>query len=123
EGPEVEKIAQTNYFAWGVGGFASLAAILLAGIVVFWKNPKPAETKAAAFDVPRDVTPFAVVTLLHRIQASRDVNLTDAQRSELRHDVANLEQASFARGSAAYSTDELSSLARRWVHVATPATH
>ena len=123
EGPEVEKIAQTNYFAWGLGGFASLAAILLAGIVVFWKNPKPPESQAPAFEIPRDVTPFSIVALLHRIQSSPAAALSEPQRQDLRRDIASLEQASFARGSAAYSTQDMTSLARRWINLVTPSAH
>jgi hypothetical protein len=123
EGAEVEKIAQTNYFAWGVGGFASLAAILLAGIVVFWKGPKPVETQAPAFEIPRDVTPFSIVALLHRIQSSPKASLSDEQRQELRRDIATLEQASFARQGASMSTQELTLLAHRWLKIVVPTAH
>lgn len=123
EGADAEKIARTNYLAWGLGGIASLAAILLAGIVVFWKNPQTAQAQAPAFELPKEITPFSVVALLHRIQASTAVSLPDEQRHELRRDIATLEQASFARQGAALTSPELTSLARRWTQLVTTSTH
>jgi len=49
--------------------------------------------------------------------------ITDEQRQELRRDIATLEQASFARQGAAMSSQELTSLAHRWLKIVVPIAH
>lgn len=115
EGAEVAKVAETDYRLWIGGGLG----LLVVGVLTFLAlRRKPADSSAAPplFTFPREVTPFSVIALLHRIQSSHAVPLNDEQRLTLKSDIHSLEQHTFARNSTAAPTHELNVLARRWLH-------
>ena len=62
--------------------------------------------------------PFAVASLLHRIRNSKSTQLSETQRAELEREINSLERASFAPEASPSSTNELQSLAERWVRTA-----
>jgi len=119
EGEEVKSVAQPDYRVWALG-FG--AAILALGGLIYWvmrKRPDVIE-RAPPFVVPRDVTPFSVVSLLHRIRTSPDAQLTEEARVELYREIVTLERAAFATKTTPQSTPDLELLAARWVRSATP---
>jgi hypothetical protein len=118
EGADVAAIATPNYYAWIGGGLVALVAI---GLILFkLLGPKPAATNVAApaFVAPREATPFAVASLLHRIRSSKLAHLSEAQRTELESEISSLERASFAPEASPRSTNDLRALADRWVRTA-----
>jgi hypothetical protein len=115
EGEAVSQLATTNYWLWG-----GAAGLLAAAIVVILKRsttPAPA-LAASPFSLPQEVSPFSIVTLLSRIQSSRDVALSQEQRQSLRRDIAAVERGAFARETESYSSQDLESLGRRWLSIA-----
>jgi hypothetical protein len=71
--------------------------------------------------VPREASPFAVATLLHRIRNSPAANLNGSQRADLERDINSLEQASFAPETKPRAESDLQALAARWVNIALQA--
>ncbi|MCE9606291.1 MAG: hypothetical protein K8U03_15450 [Planctomycetia bacterium] len=120
EGEEAKAIARSNYLAWTIGG---IVALLIAGLValkMLRKKPVGVVAGPPAFVMPREATPFAVVTLLHRIQTSPEARLTEPQRSDLRREIKALEKSSFATDAGSRSAPDLKSLADRWIRTASP---
>jgi hypothetical protein len=122
EGKEAAAIAQPNYTAWIGGGIAVLAAIGFTLFQLLWKKPAVVDAAAPAFVTPREASPFAVASLLHRIRNSPAARLTDSQRSELEREINSLEQSSFAPESKPRTESDLQSLAARWVRTALSPT-
>lgn len=118
EGKEASAIATPNYGAWISGVVAVLAAIGFTIFQLLWKKPTTAQTAAPEFVPPREASPFAVASLLHRIRNSATARLTDSQRAELDREINSLEQASFAPEAKPRSESDLQSLATRWVRTA-----
>lgn len=115
EGDDVRKVAQADFRRW----LAIAAGVLIVGLLLsFFLRGKPtASMRPPLFTLPREVTPFSVVSLLHRILSSPDVSFSDELRSSLRREIQSLEQAAFQREAAIVSRSELESLARRWLDV------
>lgn len=118
EGEAAAAIAEPNYQAWIGGGLVAVVAIGLILTRLLWKQSADATATAPAFVTPREATPFAVATLLHRIRNSRLAHLTASQQAELAGDIQSLEQAAFAPETKSRSESDLQSLAERWVRVA-----
>ncbi|WP_425619384.1 hypothetical protein NA78x_003124 [Anatilimnocola sp. NA78] len=118
EGQEAAALTEPNYYVWIGGGLVALMAIGLVVAKLLWTKPVHANKVAPAFVAPREATPFAVATLLHRIRHSPIANLTEAQQTELDREISSLERASFAPESSPGSTRDLQSLAERWVRTA-----
>ena len=119
EGKEAAAIAKRNYWGWAIGGIALGALIGFFVVRAMRKKPDTAVAGPPAFTMPREATPFAVVTLLHRIRKSSATTLTEAQRAELEREIVALERAAFANGAAHRSTPDLASVADRWIKTAT----
>jgi hypothetical protein len=118
EGKDAAAIAEPNYAAWTGGGIASLLAIGFVLVQLFWKRSAVSAAAAPAFTAPREASPFAVASLLHRIHSSPAAKLTDSQRAELQREIDTLERASFAPESQPRSESDLRTLAERWVRTA-----
>lgn len=118
EGEAAAAIAEPNYPAWIGGGIVACLAVGLILTRLLWKQPVDGSQAAPAFVAPREATPFAVATLLHRIRGSKLAHLTDAQVAELTRDIQSLEQGSFAPAANPRSESELRSLADAWVRAA-----
>jgi len=121
EGASAAALTRTNYPAWVLGGLALLAVVGFIAVKLLRKKPTLAAQGPPAFTMPREATPFAVVTLLHRIRTSPAATLTDSQRKDLEREITALERAAFANGATHRSTPDLSSLADRWIKTALPA--
>ena len=116
EGKDVAKVAEIDYRLW-IGGAIGL---LVVGVLTFLAlRRKPSDSSAAPplFTFPREVTPFSVIALLHRIHSSRAVPLNDDQRRTLSCDIHTLEQGTFSRDTTATPPHDLNALARRWLSI------
>lgn len=121
EGTEAAALARPKYGLWAsaiVGAVCGIVAVLYLSLR---KKPQLATSGPPAFTMPREATPFAVVTLLHRIRTSPAATLNEAQRRELEREITTLERAAFSNGASHGSTTELSQLADRWIKAALPA--
>jgi hypothetical protein len=118
EGEAAAEIARPNYTAWALGTVAGLAAVGLIWVVNVRRHASGATAAPPRFTMPHNVTPFTVIALLQRIQADVDVKLADAERTELRRNVADLERAAFATDVKPVAVDDLQSLATRWIRAA-----
>lgn len=121
EGDQAAGMALTNYPLWYTVGAGSL--LFLAGLAVLLvrgRQPDSAEGPPR-FSLPTELTPFSVISLLHRIQSSPSVPLTDEQRASLRSDVRELEEQTFARETTPAHKESLEKLARRWLNTALTA--
>jgi hypothetical protein len=118
EGKDAAAIATPNYYAWIGGGLCVLITVGLILGKLLWKQPVDANAAPPAFVAPREATPFAVASLLHRIHNAKATNLSEAQRAELEREISSLERASFAPEASPRSTSDLRSLAERWVRTA-----
>ena len=118
EGEAVATLAQVDYRLWGSGVVAVVLA--LAGVVVLLVRSR--RTDAAEppplFSLPTEFTPFSVIALLHRIKSSPIVDLTDDQRLSLQGDMNTLEQLTFSREGNTSRTQDMESLAHRWLETA-----
>lgn len=117
EGAEVSKVAEADYRVW-IGGGLGLLAVGVLTFLALRRKPNDSSAAAPLFTFPREVTPFSVIALLHRIQSSHSVPLSDEQRLSLNSDIHMLEQHTFARESTAAPKHDLDSLARRWLKTA-----
>ncbi len=116
EGAEVAKVAEINYRLW-IGGSIGLLAVGLLTFLALRRKPADSSNAPPLFTFPREVTPFSVIALLHRIQSSRAVPLNDEQRLTLTSDIHTLEQHTFARNSTAAPNHDLNALTRRWLSI------
>jgi hypothetical protein len=96
----------------GIAGFVLLVVgfRLLAGFL-----SKPAEEEE--YRLPPEVTPFTVVTLIHRISGDGRIELSERQRQELMDDAAAIERSHFVPAPVGSGAD-ISSVANRWLKVA-----
>lgn len=116
EGAEVAKVAETDYRLW-IGGAVGLLVVGLLTFLALRRKPADSSNAPPLFTFPREVTPFSVIALLHRIQSSRAVPLNDEQRHSLSSDIHTLEQHTFARDSSTAPTHDLNAVARRWLSI------
>ncbi|QDU92854.1 hypothetical protein Pla8534_06270 [Lignipirellula cremea] len=121
EGEPVEQLALVDYRWWGAG---AVGVLLLAGLgVLLVRNRKDAVAVGPPlFTLPAELTPFSVIALLHRIQRSPAVQLSEDQRQQLQADIRTLEQQTFAPQAKTAAPAELQTIASRWVDAAAPAT-
>ena len=117
EGAEVAKVAETDYRLW-IGGVVGLLVVGLLTFLALRRKPADSSNAPPLFTFPREVTPFSVIALLHRIQSSQVVSLTDDQRHLLQSEIHRLEQHTFARESNSTSSRDLDELAHRWLGTA-----
>lgn len=116
EGAEVVKLAETDYRLL-IAGAIGLFVVGLLTFLALRRKPSDSSAAPPLFTFPREVTPFSVIALLHRIQSNHTVPLNDEQRRTLQTDIHTLEQSTFARNSTAAPTNDLNVLARRWLSV------
>jgi len=120
EGKDAEAAARPNYWAWSLGGLAALAVVGLVAVSVLRKSKNVDAVRPPLFDLPRETTPFAVLTLLNRISTSPEAALDDAQRTDLAREIISLQRSTFADGAAPQPAADLRTLASRWISAAQP---
>ncbi len=116
EGADVAMVAESDYRIW-IGGAIGLLVVGLLTFLALRRKPSDSSAAPPLFTFPREVTPFSVIALLHRIQSSRAVPLNDEQRLTLTSDIHTLEQHTFARNGTTAPTHDLNALARRWLSI------
>lgn len=121
EGADAAKVAQSDYITPVLVGLAVLALCSL-GWFITRKKPAAVDEAASPFVMPSDVTAFAVLTLLHRIDLSRRESLTTEQKRHLRLDIRAIETNAFSRqGEGDEARQDLEGVARRWLRVVAPS--
>jgi len=98
--------------------FAAGAAVLLLLGIGAWRmaNRDDGQIVAPVYQVPDVCTPFAVIDLLHRIDAASPKSLGASHRDQLRGTIRELEQIHFAPDATqANGHGDLQAIARDWV--------
>ena len=119
---EVDKriILEKDYgsFGWSflywLVPLIGIASVAMAGMVYFLTLPKKVETKR--FNVPEDVNPFTVLTLLKDIRQRNGIS--DEKSVELDQSINRIEEYYFGREETEKQTDDLAAIAKQWVHQA-----
>ncbi|MEI2726578.1 MAG: hypothetical protein V9H26_24590 [Verrucomicrobiota bacterium] len=102
------------WWHWAVG------ILLIAGAVAalaLWLRRKahPAATLAPAYSLPTQVTPFALIQLLRRMESDATLPLGETPRSELLKTIRELEAHYFARSRNGHAEPDLARIGREWV--------
>ncbi|MFM9961219.1 MAG: hypothetical protein ACKV2Q_08325 [Planctomycetaceae bacterium] len=114
EGAEVAKVAETDHRLW-IGGVVGVLVVGLLTFLALRRKPDDSSIAPPLFTFPREVTPFSVIALLHRIESNDTVPLDDEQRLALKADIHTLEQSTFSRDGTTAPKGNLDTLARRWL--------
>lgn len=126
EGDDVSQLALLDYRVWVAGGVATALVLVGLALVVWRSSRRDTSETPPLFTLPSPFTPFSVIALLHRIQSSPEVSLTEEQRNSLRADIRALEQKAFTPHGGVTQTESLEKLARHWLDTAlasqTPST-
>jgi hypothetical protein len=118
EGEAVSQVSRPNYWLWAAGGGVLLAVV---AVIVLLRNATVVEGPVASpFSLPRELSPFSIVTLLHRIQSSPAADLSDEQRQSLCRDIVAVERRAFAREADSFSPQDLEMIGRRWLSIVSP---
>ena len=118
-GAGLQAVLKSAENPWNLVVAVGLGAALLAWLAVaFFKKPKgPRPLRARdIYKLPEALHGFSVVALLRRILSSDMVNLSSAQRIDIKQDIAKIEHACF-NGVDSMSETELKSLAMKWVGI------
>ena len=116
---EVDKaiLLEKSYgsFSWGFLYWLIPAIVLgLCGIAgLIYSMNKPAEIVADRFQVPEDVNPFTVLTLLKDIRQRNGIS--DEKAVELDRSINRVEEYYFGRSDSEEQQQDLSALANQWV--------
>lgn len=93
--------------------FAAMIVLAIAVYRILFANQGgDTAEETAAFQIPNEVTPFSIVTLLRRIHA--DANLPEEEQIELGHSIAELERHFFNRQTATEEPN-LKAIAENWI--------
>jgi len=98
--------------------FAGSAAVLLLLGIGAWRMARrdDGQIVAPVYQVPDVCTPFAVIDLLHRIDAAPPKSLGASHRDQLRGAIRDLEQIHFAPDATQTNGHgDLQAVARDWV--------
>ena len=85
----------------------------MAGLIYVSKKPK--QVQQARFNVPEDINPFTVLTLLKDIK--RRNGISNEKSIELENSINRVEQYYFGKSESEIS-DDLKDLAQQWVNQA-----
>jgi hypothetical protein len=114
-GPQVELnwpvLSGTRLWLWFLPALITVVAVV--AIAVFVRR-KVTPSIAPAYRCPDEVTPFAVIALLRRIEKDASLRLSATERSHLAETLQSLEDRFFRRGAPANDA-ELEPLCRKWV--------
>jgi hypothetical protein len=104
-------VASWNFLYWLI---PLVVLGLLAVVAVIQLNNRPMERPAERFQLPDEVNPFTVLTLLKDIQQRNGI--TPAQSSELQQSIDRIEQTYFGHSESTDAGNELEQVARTWVN-------
>lgn len=107
---------ERNYarFSWGFLFWLIPLTLLgaVGGVALFLSLSKPASEPAKRFDLPEDINPFTVLTLLKDIKHRNGIS--DQQATELQDSINRIEKFYFGDGNEE-KPDDLDKLAKNWV--------
>jgi hypothetical protein len=106
-------VAGVRRWLWpAIGGAVLLAVLLLA--VVLARRRATTTLARPSYRQPDQVTPFAVISLLRRMQQDHSLPLTAAERQSLRETLEELDEHFFVRNAPQNGLD-LEPICRRWI--------
>ena len=97
---------------WSYWWVLPLLAIIAVSTVFFWRG-KPVEQSQARFEVPQEINPFTVLTVLRDIKQRNGI--TDQQSEALNHSINRVESFYFGRSQQDLAAEDLKALAEQWV--------
>ncbi len=108
---------EKNYKAFSWAFLYWLIPLVFLGLVgmagLIYVSTRPKQTVVRRFNVPDDVNPFTVLTLLKDIKERNGIS---AEKSmELQDSINRVEKYYFANSNEAELTDDLTALAQQWV--------
>ena len=89
-----------------------LLAIFAVTAVFFWRG-KPVEQSQARFEVPDEINPFTVLTVLRDIKQRNGIS--NQQSEALNHSINRVESFYFGRSQQDLAAEDLKALAEQWV--------
>ena len=89
-----------------------LLTIIAVFVGVFWKS-KPDEQSRSRFEVPEEINPFTVLTVLRDIKQRNGIS--DQQSEALNHSINRVESFYFGRSQQDLAAEDLKALAEQWV--------
>ena len=76
-------------------------------------RPKPEQAEVRRFEVPQEINPFTVLTVLRDIKQRNGID--DQKAEELSHSINRVEAYYFGRSDQEIASEDLKALAQRWV--------
>lgn len=102
------------WWHWAVSGLVIAGGLTALGLWLRRKVHLP-ETAAPAYSLPMQITPFAVIQLLRRMESDDSLHLGESPRSELLKTIRDLEGHFFARSRNGHVEPDLARIGREWV--------
>lgn len=102
------------WWHWAVGGILIAGGLTALGLWLRRKVHLP-ETAAPAYSLPAQLTPFAVIQLLRRMESDDSLQLGESPRNELLKTIRDLEGHYFARSRNGHAEPDLARIGREWV--------
>ena len=99
---------------WSLAWAIPLVLLAIGAAVWFWFfNSKSDPTEVRRFEVPQEINPFTVLTVLRDIKQRNGIN--DQKAEELSHSINRVESFYFGRSEQEIASEDLKALAERWV--------
>ena len=99
---------------WSLAWAIPLVLLAIGAAVWFWFfNSKSDPTEVRRFEVPQEINPFTVLTVLRDIKQRNGIN--DQKAEELNHSINRVESFYFGRSEQEIASEDLKALAERWV--------
>ena len=97
---------------WSFWWALPLLAVIAVLAVLLWRG-KPVEQSQARFEVPEEINPFTVLTVLRDIKQRNGIS--DQQSEALNHSINRVESFYFGRSQQDLAAEDLKALAEQWV--------
>ena len=97
---------------WNFLWLLPLLAVIAVLVGVFWRGKPVAQTQAR-FEVPEEINPFTVLTVLRDIKKRNGIS--DQQSEALNHSINRVESFYFGRSQQDLAAEDLKALAEQWV--------
>ncbi len=99
---------------WSLAWAIPLLLLMFGGGVLWWfMSSKTEEAEARRFEVPQEINPFTVLTVLRDIKQRNGID--DKKAEELSHSINRVEAYYFGRSEQEIASEDLKALAERWV--------
>jgi len=102
------------WWHWAIGGGA-LASLLAGFGWLLRTKAHPQKAESSAYSLPAQITPFAVIQLLRRMQADSSLRFGEMQRDELNRTIHELESHYFAKRKNGATDPDLVGIGHEWV--------